>query len=68
MKKSVPKSVDEYIAAQPEAVRLKFEQARLSGHNPRRHAGIDPLPHSAEVSALPVRAAAVWAAQELIVQ
>jgi uncharacterized protein YdhG (YjbR/CyaY superfamily) len=28
MKKNVPKSVDEYIAAQPEAVRPKLEQVR----------------------------------------
>jgi uncharacterized protein YdhG (YjbR/CyaY superfamily) len=28
MKKDVPKSVDEYIAAQPEAVRPKLEQVR----------------------------------------
>ena len=37
-------------------------------HNPCPDAGIDPLPHSAEVSALPISAAAVWAAQELMVQ
>ncbi len=30
MKKSVPKSVDEYIAAQPEAVRPKLEQVRAA--------------------------------------
>ena len=30
MKKSVPKSVDEYIAAQPEAVRRKLEQVRAA--------------------------------------
>jgi uncharacterized protein YdhG (YjbR/CyaY superfamily) len=30
MKKSVPKSVDEYIAAQPEAVQLKLEQVRAA--------------------------------------
>jgi uncharacterized protein YdhG (YjbR/CyaY superfamily) len=30
MKKGVPKSVDEYIAAQPEAVRLKVEQVRAA--------------------------------------
>jgi hypothetical protein len=32
------------------------------------HAGIDQLPHAAEVSALPVSAAAIRAAQELVVQ
>src|SRR5437868_15415001 len=30
MKKGVPKSVDEYIAAQPEAVRPKLEQVRAA--------------------------------------
>ena len=30
MKKSVPKSVDEYIAAQPEAVRPKLKQVRAA--------------------------------------
>src|SRR5580704_3159812 len=30
MKQSVPKSVDEYIAAQPEAVRPKLEQVRAT--------------------------------------
>ena len=30
MKKDVPKSVDEYIAAQPEAVRPKLEQVRAA--------------------------------------
>jgi uncharacterized protein YdhG (YjbR/CyaY superfamily) len=30
MKQSVPKSVDEYIAAQPEAVRPKLEQVRTA--------------------------------------
>ena len=30
MKPSAPKSVDEYIAAQPEAVRLKLEQVRAA--------------------------------------
>jgi uncharacterized protein YdhG (YjbR/CyaY superfamily) len=30
MQKSVPKSVDEYIAAQPEAVRPKLEQVRAA--------------------------------------
>jgi uncharacterized protein YdhG (YjbR/CyaY superfamily) len=30
MKRSVPKSVDEYIAAQPEAVRPKLEQVRAA--------------------------------------
>lgn len=30
MKQSVPKSVDEYIAAQPEAVRPKLEQVRAA--------------------------------------
>lgn len=30
MKQSVPKSVDEYIAAQPEAVRRKLEQVRAA--------------------------------------
>jgi len=30
MKQSVPKSVDEYIAAQPEAVRTKLEQVRAA--------------------------------------
>ena len=30
MKKSVPKSVDEYIGAQPEAVRPKLEQVRAA--------------------------------------
>jgi uncharacterized protein YdhG (YjbR/CyaY superfamily) len=30
MKKSVPKSVDEYIAAQPEALRPKLEQVRAA--------------------------------------
>jgi len=30
MKPSVPKSVDEYIAAQPEAVRSKLEQVRVA--------------------------------------
>src|SRR5215813_5232039 len=30
MKESVPKSVDEYIAAQPEAVRPKLEQVRAA--------------------------------------
>ena len=40
----------------------------LSGHNRRLDAGIDELPHAAEVSALPVSAAAIRAAQELIVQ
>ena len=30
MKQSVPKSVDEYIAAQPEAVRPKLEQMRAA--------------------------------------
>jgi uncharacterized protein YdhG (YjbR/CyaY superfamily) len=30
MQRSVPKSVDEYIAAQPEAVRPKLEQARAA--------------------------------------
>jgi len=30
MKRSVPKSVDEYIAAQPEAVRPKMEQVRAA--------------------------------------
>jgi uncharacterized protein YdhG (YjbR/CyaY superfamily) len=30
MKKSAPKSVDEYIAAQPEAVRPKLEQVRAA--------------------------------------
>jgi hypothetical protein len=28
MKQSVPKSVDEYLAAQPEAVRPKLQQVR----------------------------------------
>ena len=30
MKQSVPKSVDEYIAAQPEALRPKLEQVRAA--------------------------------------
>ena len=30
MKKGVPKSVDEYIAAQPEAIRPKLEQVRTA--------------------------------------
>ena len=30
MKQSVPKSVDEYIAARPEAVRPKLEQVRAA--------------------------------------
>jgi uncharacterized protein YdhG (YjbR/CyaY superfamily) len=30
MKRGVPKSVDEYIAAQPEAVRPKLEQVRAA--------------------------------------
>jgi len=30
MKQAVPKSVDEYIAAQPEAVRPKLEQVRAA--------------------------------------
>src|ERR1035441_5622974 len=30
MKRGVPKSVDEYIAAQPEAVRTKLEQVRAA--------------------------------------
>jgi uncharacterized protein YdhG (YjbR/CyaY superfamily) len=30
MKKSVPKSVDEYIAAQPESMRPKLEQVRAA--------------------------------------
>src|SRR6202162_4415464 len=30
MKQSVPKSIDEYIAAQPEAVRPKLEQVRAA--------------------------------------
>jgi uncharacterized protein YdhG (YjbR/CyaY superfamily) len=30
MKQSVPKSVDEYIASQPEALRPKLEQVRAA--------------------------------------
>jgi uncharacterized protein YdhG (YjbR/CyaY superfamily) len=30
MKQSIPKSVDEYIAAQPEALRPKLEQVRAA--------------------------------------
>jgi hypothetical protein len=30
MKKGVPKSVDEYLAAQPEAMRPKLEQVRAA--------------------------------------
>jgi hypothetical protein len=41
---------------------------RLAGHNRRLYAGIDQLPHAAEVSTLPISAAAIRAAQELIVQ
>ena len=41
---------------------------RSAAFNGRVYAGIDQLPHAAEVSALPVSATASRAAQELIVQ
>jgi hypothetical protein len=40
----------------------------LALRNRRQYARIDPLLHAAEVSALPVSAAAIRAAPELIVQ
>ena len=49
--------------------RSRLKQAiGLARHNRRPDGTIDPLPHAAEVSALPVRAAAIRTAQELIVQ
>jgi hypothetical protein len=69
MKKSVPNSVDEYIAAQPEAVRLKLEQVRAAirravgrSFSPRasavgRPTGIGPAVDSVDGFIRPIRAA-----------